>query len=754
VSVAAVLDVDDNVLLLDSVSKLAPSRGARKQPDGSYMVLCPGHDDKRPSLQVGVAKPGHKYRLRWHCHAGCPVSPCIREAATALGVPDEAFAPRRKRSNGSSPNGREFDHAFRYHDANGNEKFESVRYRLPDGGKEFLLRRPDGNGSHRWGLGDTRPVLYRLQHISEAVEQGRWVVIPEGEKCADRLVRDGFVATTSPMGAGKWRDEYASCLAGAKVAILPDNDDPGRDHAARVATSLHGVASSVRVITLSGLPDKGDVFDWFEQGHAADELKATIESAAEWEPAADAEPPDGVQLIRASDIELETVDYLDDKLIPLRVVTLVTGVDGVGKSTLLYAKAALATRGKLPGAFKRTPVDVVIASSEDHPGSVILPRLIAAGSDLEHVHIVQVRRDGFAGDMALPDDLPKLEAEVMRVGARFLIIDPLVAHLPLDVDSHKAQHVRSVMAPLQRLAETAHLAVAVVVHFNGAPSTDVRTRTSGSKALRDASRSVIVCGENPEDKRQYVMVQDKNSNGPKPKTGQAYRIEAATAEWEGETFPTCRIVWCGEVETDSRLMLAGPGNPEERDKQDEACEFLSDVLGDHEWHNSEDVKKAAHRESISDMTLARARRSMRVRVERSGFPSTSKWSLPVVPTPDDTTGGGTTGDGGTTVAPQRFPGSDSASEPQSYQTLESGTTEGLGVRGPGPSWSKLPGSATSGKTGNDETRASDFALIAQEACARCGEYATYSVDGEPRCGVHSDPLDGYETPASPRRFTR
>jgi AAA domain len=130
------------------------------------------------------------------------------------------------------------------------------------------------------------------------------------------------------------------------------------------------------------------------------------------------EPGDGVFLVRASDVTVEDVEWFDDKLIPLRVVTLVVGLDGVGKSTVLYTKAAKATLGELPGVFYGTPCDVVVASSEDHAGTVIVPRLLAANADLAHVHIVKCRRYGAEGEIALPDDLPAVADVIEEVGAR------------------------------------------------------------------------------------------------------------------------------------------------------------------------------------------------------------------------------------------------------------------------------------------------------------------------------------------------
>jgi AAA domain/DNA N-6-adenine-methyltransferase (Dam) len=383
-------------------------------------------------------------------------------------------------------------------------------------------------------------------------------------------------------------------------------------------------------------------------------------------------PPDGVHLVRASEIEPEHVEYFDADKIPLRTTTLMVGLDGVGKSTVLYSKAAQATRGTLPGVFLGRPVDVVIASSEDHPGSVIVPRLIAAKADLERVHIVKVRRDGLTGDIALPDELDELEAQVQKVGARLLILDPLISYLPMNIDSHKAQHIRRVLAPLAHFAEEAHLAVVAVVHFNGGPSTDVRSRISGSKALRDASRSVLVCGTDPADESRFVMVQDKNSFGPRPTTGQAYRIETTRIEHHAGVFTTSSVVWLGDVEIDSRGLLAGPDNPEERSDIAEAEQILTDLIEEAGGRiNATDAKRAATAVGVSDKTMQRARRRLGLEAVPEGFaPKVWWWCKPDISVLDlqPVTGGSTTG-----LSSTQSPSAATIlcqSEPRSGHTLE------------------------------------------------------------------------------------
>lgn len=155
--------------------------------------------------------------------------------------------------------------------------------------KDFRQRRPLEGGKWSWQTKGVRRVLYRLPEIQQAMQAGQPIYVVEGEKSALRMAEYGFAATCSPGGAGKWRADYSSSLRGADVVILPDNDAPGKDHANRVAKALHGKAKRVRILTLPDLPAKGDVFDWLEAGHGAQELAALAEAAPDYD-AADVEP--------------------------------------------------------------------------------------------------------------------------------------------------------------------------------------------------------------------------------------------------------------------------------------------------------------------------------------------------------------------------------------------------------------------------------------------------------------------------------
>ena len=106
-----------------------------------------------------------------------------------------------------------------------------------------------------------RRVLFGLP---ELIQHPPVVYIPEGEKDVLALRTIGMVATTNVGGAGKWRPEYVQQLQAAKitnVVLLPDNDEPGREHAETIAASCHKAGLQVKIVELPDLPHKGDVSD-------------------------------------------------------------------------------------------------------------------------------------------------------------------------------------------------------------------------------------------------------------------------------------------------------------------------------------------------------------------------------------------------------------------------------------------------------------------------------------------------------------
>jgi len=226
---------------------------------GEGMARCPFHEDTTASLSV------NPHSGLWHCFAGCGGG-TARQFADRLGV-------ERPPSRARDP-----EAIYVYTDEEGRPLFRKVR--MP--GRKFYLDRYAGPGRWEKGLGKTRRVLYRLHKLVQATGLS---LVPEGEKDVESLVRLGLEATTNPMGAGKWLPEYNEYFRDRPVAVLADNDEPGRKHAYDVARNLHGIAASVKVVEFPELPEHGDVSDAIARGLTKQQLLARVEHTPEWTPA-------------------------------------------------------------------------------------------------------------------------------------------------------------------------------------------------------------------------------------------------------------------------------------------------------------------------------------------------------------------------------------------------------------------------------------------------------------------------------------
>lgn len=271
------------------IAKVKPSRG---QGTG----ICCLHDDHSPSFSFNLATGF------FHCF-GCGASgdiftfyalkhdldvrqdfPAVLQGiAQEFGIPITS-KPTNSKSASSSKSANSLESrivkTYDYTDESGTLLYQICRLEP----KDFRVRRPDGKGGWIWNFGDVPLVLYNLPQVIKADE----VIVCEGEKDADRLNALGYTATTNPFGAGKWKPEYSEPLKGKKVVIPPDNDDAGRKHVEAVAKDTYGKATSLKILTLPDLPEKGDMSDFLSTFNdpevATERIAILIDSAQEWQP--------------------------------------------------------------------------------------------------------------------------------------------------------------------------------------------------------------------------------------------------------------------------------------------------------------------------------------------------------------------------------------------------------------------------------------------------------------------------------------
>lgn len=253
---AAMQTIDDFLGLLEKVKPIGKNQ---------WKALCPSHHDIKESLSIKEADG----KILLKCFAGCELADILKP----LGLePKDLFLKGRREKLTE----RQIDTIYHYIDEGG-KPFEVVRTRP----KGFYQRRPDGKGGYINDLKGIKPTLYHQEKLRQAIEAGRTIYFVEGEKDADRLWSMDIIATTNPMGAGKWRKNYIESLRGAGMVIIPDNDGPGHDHASRVAKSLLGVCTRVRILELPS--EFSDISDWLDGGGNIKQLERLAAGCPDYE---------------------------------------------------------------------------------------------------------------------------------------------------------------------------------------------------------------------------------------------------------------------------------------------------------------------------------------------------------------------------------------------------------------------------------------------------------------------------------------
>lgn len=232
------------------------------QPDGQgrRKALCPFHLDTDPSLRLFESGGAL-------CFGSCDRKWSPKEFAIAMGLEAE----------GSSPP--PIESVFDYRDEGGAIRYQVVRRQ----GKKFTQRRPDPAkpGEWIWNMTGVARILYNSDKLAQADKEVT-VFVVEGEKDADRLAKEGLLATTNVGGGKKWAQAYSGQLQSRSVVVLPDNDVKGREHAEMIASMSRGIFASLKVVYLPDLPDKGDVSDWLNAKWSIAQLQMIVDNTPEY----------------------------------------------------------------------------------------------------------------------------------------------------------------------------------------------------------------------------------------------------------------------------------------------------------------------------------------------------------------------------------------------------------------------------------------------------------------------------------------
>jgi len=500
--------------------------------------------------------------------------------------------------------------------------FQVVRFEP----KDFRQRRPKSGGGWDWSVKGVRVVPYRLPEL--LAEPTRPVVVTEGEKDSDNLARIGVVATCNAGGAGKWTAEHSAFLRGRRVIVLADNDEAGRNHAQQVAQSLHGIAESVRIVELPGLPTKGDPSDWIAAGGTKEQLKRLAEAVPVWTPAAVVES--GPVLTCLADVEPRDISWLWRGRIPLGRITLLVGRPGEGKSFLTTdAAARVTTNTPWPDGSDCPLGSVILISAEDDPADTIRPRLDAHCADVRRVHLLSaVRRvdgEGHYERLITLADVDAIEAALVKLpDCKLIVVDPIGSFLGGGTDAHRDNEVRGVLAPIAMLAEKYGPAVLVVAHRRKSAGSIADDLALGSRAFTGIARAVWHLTRDNENKARRLLLPGKN-NLAREGDGLAFSIigEPARISWERDPVAMSADDALA-AENQSRDRKPGP----EAEALEGASGWLRSALADGPRPVKELLDEWKNGQGGSKRTLDRAKQSLAVEAYRPEVPGPWWWRLP------------------------------------------------------------------------------------------------------------------------------
>jgi hypothetical protein len=400
--------------------------------NGSYIALCPAHDDTEPSLSVSEGEDG---RALIKCFAGCPpqhitdalglqmgdlfehpggaparmrkppatsappptrqTSPCTLQAyAEAKHLPAD-FLGRVGLSDitySGSPAVR-----IPYFDRDGNET--AVRIRLA------LQKHPDRDDRFRWRKG-SKPTLYGLWRLPRITNAG-YVVLVEGESDCHTLWHHRIEALGIP-GASSWKDEWTGHLEGIpKIYAIVEPDEGGATLWERLAASP--MREKLHRVDLDGAKDPSELH-LQDPAQFKENLRAAFKRARRWseEARAQAEARDR-EAWRACE-QLAREGRILDRFAETLERSGVAGEARVLKllylaltSRLLEKPVSIAVKGPSSGGKSYLTERVLryFPESAYHALTAMSERLLAYSEEpIKHRFLVIYEAEGMSGDFA------------------------------------------------------------------------------------------------------------------------------------------------------------------------------------------------------------------------------------------------------------------------------------------------------------------------------------------------------------------
>ena len=337
---------------------------------------------------------------------------------------------------------------------------------------------------------------------------------------------------------------------------------------------------------------------------------------------------------RASEISPEPIAWLWKYWLARGKLHVIGGVPETGKTTIALSHAAtISIGGKWPDGTTAPLGNVLIWTSEDDPADTLVPRLMRMGADRNRIHFIEeaIPSGAEARPFNPATDMPALVERAKAIGdVALLILDPVVAAMPMNRNSHNNAESRNGMQPVVDFAKASNIAVVGIGHLTkGTAGKDPLEQLNGSGAFGALPRLVMGAAKNSaigDDEPEQIMVRIKSNIGPSG-GGFGYHIDTANL-YENPAIEATRIVWESPLEGSALELLNAAETEQDGNvpKLDQAKSFLRETLAKGDRPQAE-IQTAAKAANISWATLKRASEGGEIIKRKNGAAGGWSWSI-------------------------------------------------------------------------------------------------------------------------------
>ncbi|MEO2035808.1 MAG: bifunctional DNA primase/polymerase [Planctomycetaceae bacterium] len=339
-----------------------------------------------------------------------------------------------------------------------------------------------------------------------------------------------------------------------------------------------------------------------------------------------AKPSGVLQLVtrQASTIEPEAVEWLWADHLQLGAVNIIAGPEGKGKSLLSSDVAARVSTGRSwPDGTPCPQGRVLYCSAEEDAASTVVPRLIAAGANLELIDVVY----GLGNPDESPDDalaidlqqhLPYVYTKLKESGDYKLCVWDTFQSVSLQTEHKSNTGQKAVAQPMAQISRELNLAMLCVEHHarSGFQRGNPDNAILGAGLVRTA-RAIWHVVEDPDDDRMRLFLPGKLNNADRDRQDLSWRFAFCEimVPMNGVTVPVPAIDWIeasgttlNEVRDAAIGDSKGPGRP--NDEFERAVHWIKNALT--EPTLAAVMKEGLKLENISKGTEDRARQHLMI----------------------------------------------------------------------------------------------------------------------------------------------